>query len=143
MYNLDSKGGILYLGEKSSTIAYDAISKKWNWFDSKNNNSIATSSATYNSLLIGVHEADFSGVTDDKCYQDGTVRRLKFTTCTSGQFTCNGGQCIDIEKRCDLNEDCNDFSDEENCQLIHMKGRYKKDIARFSEISLQRGTFFF
>ena len=28
-----------------------------------------------------------------------TVRRIKFTTCVNNQFTCNDGQCIDIEQR--------------------------------------------
>ena len=113
-------------------ISFDVNSQTWIWIDSMNNMSFATSSATYNSLLIGVHEVDFSGVMEDKCNQDGTVRKLKFTTCTPGQFTCNDGLCIDIEKRCDMAEDCKDFSDEENCQLIHMKGRYKTDIAPFT-----------
>ena len=106
--------------------------QKWHWMDSKNNKSIATSTATYNSLIIGVHEIDFSGVVDDKCYKDSVIRRIKFTTCTTGQFTCNGGQCIDIESRCDLNIDCEDLSDEENCQLTHLVGMYKRDIAPFS-----------
>ena len=138
MYNIDSKGDVLCLGERTSMIAYDAMSQQWVWYDSKNNMSVATSTSSYASLLIGVHTVDFSGVMDDKCQQDGIVRRLKLTTCTPGQFTCSDGQCVDIEERCDQTEHCNDKSDEENCHILHMKSRYNKKIAPFSVGTSQR-----
>ena len=50
----------------------------------------------------------------------------------SGQFTCNDGQCIDIEQRCDQTSNCVDESDEDNCKLIFMKDNYNKKIAPFS-----------
>ena len=65
MYNIDREGDILYLGEKSSSIAYDMTAQQWVWYDTKNNMSIATSSFSYASLLIGVHEVNFSSVIDD------------------------------------------------------------------------------
>ena len=38
---------------------------------------------------------------NDPCYKEGesTFRKIKFTTCVQNQFTCNDGECIDIEKR--------------------------------------------
>ena len=131
MYNIDNKGDILYLGKQTSRIAYDKNSKLWVWYDKKSNMSIATSSSPYTSLLIGVHEVDFSGVEEDACQADGVVRRLKFTTCVPGEFTCNDGQCVGIEKRCDQTSHCNDQSDEENCQIIQMEKRYNKKIPPF------------
>ena len=35
-----------------------------------------------------------------------------FTGCSSSQFKCRNGLCIDIKKQCDGNDDCGDFSDE-------------------------------
>ena len=109
-YNIDSKGDILYLGQKTSMITYDMMSQQWVWYDNKDNMSVATSNSSYASLLIGVHTVDFSGVVDDKCQdQEGVVvRSMKFTTCTYGQFTCSDGLCINIEERCDQIEHCND-----------------------------------
>ena len=131
MYTIDKLGAILYLGEKTSTISFDTESQMWVWFDNKDNRSIATSASSYQSLLIGVHTFDFSGVVQDKCFKDGIVRRLKFTTCKTGQFTCDDGLCISIEQRCDQITHCSDISDEENCKIIHLESRYKKNIAPF------------
>ena len=111
MYNNDSEGDILYLGEQSSSIAYDMTAQQWVWYDTKNNRSIATSSSSYASLLIGVHAVDLSNVIDDKCQNERVIRRLKFTTCTSGQFTCSNGECVGIEERYDQTRHCDDASD--------------------------------
>jgi len=74
---------------------------------------------------------DFSGVVADKCETDNPVKMIKLTTCQAGEFTCNDGQCIDIEKRCDQTSNCLDESDEDNCQMIYMKDNYNKKIAPF------------
>uniref|UniRef100_A0A671Q6S8 Low-density lipoprotein receptor-related protein 2-like n=1 Tax=Sinocyclocheilus anshuiensis TaxID=1608454 RepID=A0A671Q6S8_9TELE len=37
--------------------------------------------------------------------------------CTSGQFQCSNGQCINQDWRCDGTKDCTDDSDEQNCPL--------------------------
>lgn len=37
---------------------------------------------------------------------------LQNQSCTEKQFKCKNGQCIDLQKVCDLKVDCNDSSDE-------------------------------
>ena len=36
-------------------------------------------------------------------------------TCSSSDFTCSNGNCIDARLRCDDENDCGDNSDEKNC----------------------------
>ena len=36
--------------------------------------------------------------------------------CSSNQFTCSRGSCVDKSKVCDISDDCGDGSDELNCQ---------------------------
>ena len=132
MFNTDDDGELLYFGQKSSMISYNRNRRQWLWSDMKDNISIATSSSPYSSLLMGVHTFDFSNVVDDPCIQDGVVRKLKFTRCAPGKFTCNDGLCIDIDQRCDKVEQCLDKSDEVDCKIVHMKGSYGKTIAPFS-----------
>lgn len=42
-----------------------------------------------------------SKVNSDPCKKVGmsSVRKIKFTTCSENQFTCNDGQCIDMDNR--------------------------------------------
>ena len=66
--------------------------------------------------MIGVNEMDFSDY-DDKCVEllKEKVLRIKLTTCDEGFFTCDDGQCIDIETRCDQSPNCKSFKEEGWC----------------------------
>ena len=118
------------MGLYNSFLFYNKKEELWAWHDRKFNTSKATGMAAEDSPLIGVHEIDFSGVPDDKC---GVLRKrmIKFTTCKSGEFTCNDGQCISIEQRCDQTSNCNDRSDEESCKMLDIEENYSKKIAPF------------
>merc|ERR1719193_1117343 len=125
----------MYLGHRTSVLYYNKTIPSWVWFDRKDPTSVAVSIAPEASLMLGVNEVDFSGVRDDKCNTvvgSSRVKPIKLTTCSAGQFTCNDGQCIDIEQRCDQTSNCVDESDEDNCKLIFMKDNYNKKIAPFS-----------
>ena len=87
---LDEKGNALYLGYHTSIIYYEKAEESWVWLDQKDNRSKAVkqskiptgkgekenvtnliypkvSNAPETSLLLGVHQFDFSSVVDDKC----------------------------------------------------------------------------
>ena len=78
-------------------------------------------------MFLGVHLVDFSD-SEDTCFskQESGIKRLKFTTCLDDQFTCDDGQCIDLEERCDQSIDCGDSSDENNCKMLIMEKNYNK-----------------
>ena len=129
---MNSDGNIVYLGERTSVILYDKIQGQWVWYDMHDNRSVATSSAPQGTLLLGEQQIDFKDVIEDKCGKDGSLRTLKLTTCSSGQFTCRRGTCIPLEARCDQTTDCADGSDEENCKIVKMKESYNGNIPPFS-----------
>merc|ERR1711892_1249493 len=55
------------------------------------------------------------------------------TVCKRDEFTCDGdGGCISMEERCDQFPNCEDFSDEANCQLVVLPENYVKDYAPFT-----------
>ncbi|TRY79427.1 hypothetical protein TCAL_10764 [Tigriopus californicus] len=44
---------------------------------------------------------------------------LKMTVCLQGQFTCSSGYCVDIGQLCDGWFDCDDTSDEKECNPLY------------------------
>jgi len=132
-YVINEDGQSMYIGSRTSVLYYDKEKLQWVWYDRKSSKSVATSISSEASLLMGVHTVDFSGVIDDKCYTGGPnkEKKIKLTTCSYGEFTCNDGQCIDIEQRCDQTSNCLDESDEDECKMIFMKDNYNKKIAPF------------
>ena len=122
----------MYTGRRTSVIFYDPELFRWVWYDRKNNKTVAISFASEDSLLIGVHDVDFTDVVDDKCYKGGSrVKRIKLTSCGETEFTCTDGQCIDMDQRCDQTSNCQDESDEDNCGILFMKDNYNKKIPPF------------
>ena len=59
---------------------------------------------------------------------------LKLTGCAEDEFTCDDGQCIKMERRCDQvtgdrkGRNCRDKSDENGCQLVDFGKNYNKNI---------------
>ena len=130
---LSEDGLLKYQGEHTSIISYDKGNSVWRWYDRKDNRSEATSSSSEASMLVGVHTFDFSNVKEDICSaaEESKMLKVKVTSCNNGEFTCNDGQCLDMEKRCDQISNCKDESDEDNCKMLVMKENYNKKIAPF------------
>ena len=56
---------------------------------------------------------------------------LKLSGCKEAEFTCNDGQCIKMQERCDQIIHCRDQSDENDCSLLVMKSGYNKKVPPF------------
>ena len=67
------------------------------------------------------------------------TKELKLTGCKEGEFTCNDGQCIKMEERCNQVPDCEDKSDERGCRLIVLEGDYNKNIPPIGKNTSQGG----
>ena len=48
-----------------------------------------------------------------------------------GEFTCDDGQCVSMEKRCNKLHDCDDRSDEKGCNLLTLSDGYDKNVPPF------------
>jgi len=49
------------------------------------------------------------------CTADGLVTPAA-VTCSSDEFTCSSGECVELKYRCDRDYDCRDGSDEFDCR---------------------------
>ncbi|XP_023325929.1 uncharacterized protein LOC111699471 isoform X1 [Eurytemora carolleeae] len=133
MYNIGLDGLPFLRGMLTSTITFNVEQDRWEWFDRKKEGHQATISNTLNSLILGTQKVDFSQSSDEKCSKKGEnpVKKITFSVCEPGEFTCTNSQCIDMEERCDQTSNCVDESDEENCRMINVKSNYNKKISPF------------
>ena len=100
---------------------------------------IATTPAIETSFILGGQKWNIEN--DSPACHEGEpyTSQLKMSSCnTDGEFSCNDGQCVTMEERCDQVPDCRDKSDEENCQLL-VKGKgYNKGVPPFTVTSTER-----
>ena len=127
-------GNMIILGQLTTRIEYNDTTSQWVLTDAKYEVT-AMSRATKLSFLLGKHEWTISN-DDYHCRKGKTyTTMLKLTGCNpesgvkeSGEFTCDDGQCVKMEERCNQIPDCRDESDEKECQLIILKDGYNKNI---------------
>ena len=55
--------------------------------------------------------------------------------CQEGEFTCNDGQCVSMEQRCDQLPHCRDTSDEIGCDILNLKNSYNRNIPPIRSIN--------
>ena len=132
--NKPKHGGTIFLGLTNSRIEFIDEDLVWKLTNQKiTKDTVAISDSSKGSFVVGSHTWT---VYNDKvgCAKKGVPvnRQLKLTGCRSGEFTCENGECIKIEERCDQNVDCRDKSDEKHCRLVHFDVGYDKNIAPFN-----------
>ena len=67
---------------------------------------------------------------DERCHKGGSyTTELKLSACKEGEFTCNAGKCVNMSQRCNqIDLDCTDKSDEENCNILVLGKGYNKFV---------------
>ena len=102
--------------------------KENNWvLDMKDRNVTGMSKATHQSFTLGKHNWTIKG--DKLCnWGDPYAIELKMSGCREGHFTCNDGQCVSMDKRCNQLPDCRDESDERNCKILVLKDGYNMEV---------------
>ena len=117
----------LTLVSLKTLIKFDKAEQTWVLRD-EDLNVTGVSTAPHESFTLGKHNWTIRG--DKGCSRGGQeyTIQLKMSGCVEGTFTCNDGQCVSIEKRCDQLSDCRDESDEENCNILVLKEGYHKKI---------------
>ena len=119
---------VVLLGRGSSRIDHDDVNDKWVITDDRAN-ARGTSGASQHSYALGKHTWTFT-TSQQLC---GSDDQLKLTGCDQeGEFTCDDGQCVRMEQRCDQLPNCRDESDERGCQLLVLKDNYNNKVPPIS-----------
>ena len=113
-------------GLTHTSIEFAEEKKKWK-LDVAGSNVTATSKASVASFSLGKHNWTIKG--DQGCSsRKSYTQELKMSGCQGKEFTCNDGQCVSMEVRCDQMPDCRDESDERNCNHLLLKDSYNKKV---------------
>ena len=115
----------MYYGNFDTIIEYDLSRGMWVMNLTYTSSIRAESKSDYGSLALG--NLQWTVYNDTKCTQNGETITLTLSTCTTNQFTCNDGDCIRIDLRCNGDTDCDDQSDEVGCRSISLGKSYSKD----------------
>ena len=84
---------------------------------------------THNTYLLGKHEWSIKGDSGCKTKGEEYTVQLKLTGYdTTGQFTCDDGQCVTMGQRCNQHPDCRDRSDEKNCKVLVLGEGYNRNV---------------
>ena len=65
---------------------------------------------------------------DTICNKDiGSSIQLTLSLCYPDKFTCDSGECVPLEKRCNIELNCNDQTDEKDCYGLKIENHYAKE----------------
>lgn len=105
---------------------YDKNMKQWK-LDVAHSSVSETSKAAHASFTLGKQNWMIQGHGD---FNDGKEQflKLKMSGCQEDEFTCNDGQCLSMNQRCNQPPDCQDKSDERNCQILVLEDGYNKRV---------------
>ena len=134
----DINGSVVFKGiigtEIKILLVKTSLIKKW----TLNVNILNTSALTYAkemSFVLGRQNWNIEGEVCDCNDGEAYTAQLKMSGCnTDGEFTCDDGQCVTMEQRCDQIANCKDGSDEENCQVLVTRKGYNRKVPPFTVI---------
>ena len=129
-----TNGSTVFMGLTGTSIRFLPTSTISKWTISVNlDTTMATTSAMETSFILGrqkwMIEKD-----SPKCHEgEPYTSQLKMSGCkTDGEFTCDDGQCVTMEERCDQIPDCRDKSDERGCEMLVTEEGYNKGVPPFT-----------
>ena len=112
-----------------SHIFYNATSKTWILHSLIKPNKFMESVLKFNSgVPVGTYQWKSRS---DRAYcnkQTGNITELTFSTCLPNKYTCNSGYCIPLYQKCNTELNCEDESDEQNCNYLWLGDSYSNEI---------------
>ena len=101
-----------YIAKGKTTIEYSG-----DWTIKKSGQKDVTIYATGDSLALGRHTVL---IEEDPCTKGKADKTMVITLthCDDDEYTCDDGNCVSMDVRCNRISDCPDASDESNCMIL-------------------------
>jgi len=126
----------VFMGDRDTRIAPDGTG--WRISVLQQNNLTGVRKTATNSFPLGKSKWTIKG--DPECFEGKPYNlSLQLTSCKEDKFTCDDGLCIPMEERCDQFAQCNDMSDERDCQVLSLDEGYNKIIPPMTSVDGKKG----
>ena len=124
----DDQTGIPMIGRVSSQLKYNSSLSQWILQDSRSNTTAMTE-ASQLSYALGKNNWTIRG-DSIACSKDGSpyTIEMKLTGCNKTEFTCDDGQCVRLDQRCNQLLNCRDKSDEKGCRFLFLNDGYNNRL---------------
>lgn len=121
---LGYRNGKPYFHGFYGNMIYRTRNGNWELFDTRINLTIATMTPQSEKVYpIGRHHWN---VTSSVCdFPKASEIEMSLSVCRDEEFTCANGDCIPQRGRCNDQDDCIDFSDEDDCTLLQTPLGYR------------------
>ena len=119
---------VFFVGQISAKITFNSSLHQWIIAD-KYKAVEARTDASHNSFALGRNNWTITGdkIECSKNQSSYTIE-LKLTGCKENEFTCDDGQCVKMERRCNQLPNCRDKSDERGCKIMLLEPGYNKRV---------------
>ena len=131
-----SNGDVVFKGLRNTDLEKDKDS-----FSARYQRNLVMQNKTSNANPYPLGKIWWRIVDDSKSCNDGKINEtvpLKLTGCPDGYFTCDNGDCVSMEKRCDQVLNCGDETDEVDCNILVLRTSYRK-MSPPSKVGLEEG----
>lgn len=135
----DDEDNFYFISPFSYTIKYDNINRSWIILNDVRGQNHLVALSYGESIPIGnrqwllLDQSICPSDLMDNC-QIGAPLTGTLTKCQKEEFTCDNGQCVDIEYRCNMMKDCSDWSDETGCSLVRLHDSYLSNLPPYLPI---------
>ncbi len=114
VYSLEDKlvnGKLSFYGYTNSRMYYDASIHAWKV-------ELLSDPEVYGIRSVDYPLGDNYWKLNNVCEKAHIQALLHFSACNGDEYNCNSGSCIPMERLCDGRNDCEDMSDEVNCDGV-------------------------
>ena len=124
---------LYFRGIRASHIFFDPLDNRWTLQSLKSPGKISKLTEMFSEMKYPIGRLEWTVENNETAeygvcqLTNGQVHILTFSDCHPNKFSCNNGQCIEINDKCNGIIDCDDGTDELECEFLILDKEYSKN----------------